>query len=112
GKINNFDFTTGNAEEQKENFEELIKDRENRPFLDVIYHQQGSFYTKLGDTDAAVAAYNKSIKEFKQNQKLQALNYSSLGDIYFDLAEYKTAGSYYDTTLQRMVENTREHRLI
>lgn len=112
GKINNFDFATGNVEEQKENFEELIKDRENRPFLDVIYHQQGSFYTKLGDTDAAVAAYNKSIKEFKQNQKLQALNYSSLGDIYFDLAEYKTAGSYYDTTLQRMVENTREHRLI
>jgi tetratricopeptide (TPR) repeat protein len=112
GKIKNFDFASGNVEEQKENFDDLIKDRENRPFLDIIYHQKGVFLTEAGDIEAAVAAYNKSIKEFRQNQKLQALNYSSLGDIYFDQAEYRTAGSYYDSTLQRLVENTRDHRQI
>lgn len=111
-KIKNFDFASGNIEEQKENFEDLIKDRENRPFLDIIYHQKGAFLTEIGDTEDAVIAFNKSIKEFRQNQRLQALNYSSLGDIYFDQAEYRTAGSYYDSTLQRLVENTRDHRQI
>src|SRR5690606_38420688 len=81
-------------------------------FLDVIYHQKGAFLTETGDIEEAVVAYNKSIKEFRQNQKLQALNYSSLGDINFDLTEYRTAGNYYDSTLQRLVENTREHRQI
>lgn len=112
GKIKNFDFASGNVEEQKENFDDLIKDRENRPFLDIIYHQKGAFLTETGDIEEAIVAYNKSIKEFRQNQRLQALNYSSLGDIYFDEAEYRTAGSYYDSTLQRLVENTRDHRQI
>lgn len=112
GKIKNFDKNSGNAEDIKEKFEKLTQDRENRPFLDVIYHHKGSFYAEIGDTKEAIAAYNKSIKEFRQNQRLQALNYSSLGDIFFDKSEYRTAGSYYDSTLQRLVENTREHRQI
>lgn len=112
GKIKNFDTSTGNAEELKEKFAKLTKDRENRPYLDVIYHHKGSFYTEIGEYEEAIVAYNRSIKEFRQNQKLQALNYSSLGDIYFDRSEYRTAGSYYDSTLQRLVENTREHRQI
>jgi tetratricopeptide (TPR) repeat protein len=112
GKIKNFDYATGDAEEIKEKFEKLTKDRENRLFLDVIYHNKGSFYAKIGEIEEAVVAYNKAIKEFRQNQKLQALNYSSLGDIYFDKAEYRKAGSYYDSTLQRLVENTRDHRQI
>ncbi|WP_444543914.1 type IX secretion system periplasmic lipoprotein PorW/SprE [Planktosalinus lacus] len=111
-KIKNFDYEKGDKLAQKEQFEDLIEDRENRPYLDVIHHQKGEFYLNIGETDEAITAYNKSIKEFRQNQKLQALNYSSLGDIYFDNSEYKTAGSYYDSTLQRLVENTREHRLI
>lgn len=112
GKIKNFDTETGNVEEVKEKFEKLTRDRENRPFLDVIYHHKGSFYAEIGEIENAIVAYNKSLREFRQNQKIQALNYTFLGDIYFDLAEYKTAGSYYDSTLQRLVENTREHRQI
>lgn len=110
GKIRNFDTSTEDSEALKDKFAKLTKDRENRPYLDVIYHQKGAFYAEIGQTEKAIAAYNNSIKEFRQNQKLQALNYSSLGDIYFDNAEYRTAGSYYDSTLQRLVENTREHR--
>lgn len=111
-KIKNFDYEKGDKIAQKEQLEELINDRENRPFLDFIHHQKAEFYRNLGETEEAIAAYNKSIKEFRQNQKLQALNYASLGDLYFDNSEYRAAGSYYDSTLQRLVENTREHRLI
>ncbi len=112
GKIKNFDYASGDTEDIKEKFEKLTRDRENRPYLDVIYHHKGAFLAEIGETKKAIVSYNKAIKEFRQNQKLQALNYSSLGDIYFDQAEYRTAGSYYDSTLQRLVENTRDYRQI
>ncbi|WP_339609867.1 hypothetical protein [uncultured Planktosalinus sp.] len=111
-KIKNFDYENDDKLAIKEQLEELINDRENRPFLDFIHHQKADFYRNIGETEEALAAYNNSIKEFRQNQKLQALNYASLGDLYFDNSEYRAAGSYYDSTLQRLVENTREHRII
>jgi len=111
-RIKNFDYETGDKVMLEEHLQKLVKDRENRPYLDIIHHQRGQYYTQTGDIDAAIAAYNKSIKEFRQNQRLQAYNYEALGDIYFDRAEYKMAGDYFDSTLQRLVENTREHRQI
>ncbi len=111
-KIKNFDYETGDKVMLEEHLEKLAEDRENRPYLDIIHHQRGKFYTQTDEIDAAIAAYNQSIKEFRQNQRLQAYNYESLGDIYFDNAEYKMAGDYFDSTLQRLVENTREHRQI
>ena len=111
-KIKNFDYETGDKVMLEEHLEKLSEDRENRPYLDIIHHQRGKFYTQTDEIDAAIAAYNKSIKEFRQNQRLQAYNYESLGDIYFDKAEYKMAGDYFDSTLQRLVENTRAHRQI
>lgn len=111
-KIKNFDYDTGDKVMLEEHLEKLAEDRENRPYLDIIHHQRGKFYTQTDEIDVAIAAYNKSIKEFRQNQRLQAYNYESLGDIYFDKAEYKMAGDYFDSTLQRLVENTRAHRQI
>lgn len=112
GKIDNFDYKTGDKVMLEEHLQELVENRENRPYLDYIHHQRGIFYTKTDEIDAAVAAYNKSIKDFKQNQRLQAQNYAALGDIYFDKAEYKMAGDYFDSTLQRLVVNTKQHRQI
>ncbi len=111
-KIKNFDYEKGDKVMLEEHLEKLAEDRENRPFLDIIHHQRGEFYTQTQEIDSAIAAYNTSIKEFRQNQKLQAYNYEALGDIYFDKAEYKMAGDYFDSTLQRLVENTKIHRQI
>lgn len=111
-KIKNFDYETGDKIMLEEHLEKLAKDRENRPYLDIIHHQRGQFYNHTEDIESAIAAYNTSIKEFRQNQRLQASNYEALGDIYFDKAEYKMAGDYFDSTLQRLVENTRDHRQI
>lgn len=111
-KAKNFDYDKGDAVALQEHLYELAEDRENRPYLDIIYHQLGRHYLERDSIEASVAHFNKSIKEYKQNQRLQALNYATLGDIYFDRAEYKMAGDYFDSTLQRMVENTRDYRQI
>ncbi len=111
-KAKNFDYETGDKIALQEHLEELAEDRENRPFLDIIYHQTAVYYSAIDSTDKSVAFYNKSLKEFTQSKRLQALNYSSLGDIYFDKSEYKMAGDYFDSTLQRLTINTREYRQI
>lgn len=111
-KARNFDYEKGDKDLLLEHLTELSEDRENRPFLDLIFHQIGNYHRDLDDVENAVANYNKSIKHFRQNQKLQAFNYIAMGDIFFDRAEYSAAGAYYDSTLMRLEPNTRLQRQI
>ena len=106
----NFDYEKGDKLALLELLNDLEKNRENRPFLDIIYHQMGEYYLNTFDTDSAEIFYNQSIKNFKQNNYLQSLNYSTLAEMYFDKAKYKTAGKYYDSTLTFLEENTRPWR--
>lgn len=107
-----FDYENGDTLAFSMKFKELIDDRENRPFLDVLYHQKGLFYDKLNADELAKKYYNKSIKSFSNDNYLISSNYRNLGEIYFNNAEYKKAGMYYDSTLLRLKERTREYRQI
>ncbi|WP_264511840.1 tetratricopeptide repeat protein [Flavobacterium sp. N1719] len=95
-----------------EKFNDLLKDRENRPYLDVLNHQMGLFYDKVNKPEQAKKFYNKSLKSKPQDQYLIASNYRNLGEIYFNDAKYVTAGKYYDSTLTVLNPRTREFRLI
>lgn len=106
----NFDYEKGDRIALLEHLMDMEENRENRPFLDIIDNQIGEYYRKTENIDTAVAYYNKSIKNYKQNDILQALNYSTLAEINFDNAEYKIAGQYYDSTLAFLEENSRAWR--
>ena len=41
-----------------------------------------------------------------------ARNYEILGDMSFDVNKYKIAGAYYDSTMTKMVENSKPYRII
>lgn len=90
----------------------LLKDRENRPHLDVLHHQMGLFYEKVKKPEKAVGFYNKSLNTNSKDTYLTASNYRNLADIYFKKAKYVTAGKYYDSTLAVLEPRTREHKLI
>ena len=109
-KARNFNYD----KEDKVAFLELLFDleenRENRPFLDRIYNQIGEYYLNTENIDTAVIYYNKSIKNYKDDRIMQSVNYSTLAEINFNDAEYKTAGKYYDSTLTFLEENTRSWR--
>lgn len=108
----NFDYEKGNRDALLTHLLELAEDRENRPYLDIVYHQIGNFHRDIDSIDKAKFYYGRSIKEFRQNQKVQAFNYLNMGDIHFDLAEYKNSGAYYDSTLMRLQENTLLYRRV
>ena len=107
-----FDYKKGDTLVFTEKFNKLIEDRENRPYLDILHHQLGIFYDKLGLNEKAKKYYNKSIKSLSRDKYLVASNYRNIGEIYFKETAYKTAGKYYDSTLLQLNDRTREYRKI
>lgn len=107
-----FDYKNGDTLAFVEKFTKLLEDRENRPFLDVLNHQMGLFYDKQEKNRVAEKYYNKSIRSISQDNYLISSNYRNMAEIYFREAKYKTAGKYYDSTLIRLSDRTREFRKI
>jgi tetratricopeptide (TPR) repeat protein len=103
-----FDFQNGDKEQMKKMFVKLIENRENRPFLDVIYHQIGLYFDKSNDSELALINYNRSLKQTKDNTYLAVSNYRNLGNMYFKKANFPLAAKYYDSTLVKLDKNTRE----
>ena len=111
-KSYNFDASNGDEIEFQEYLTELEENRENRPFLDKIYYRIAEYHrSKLSDSLSEVY-YNKSLRKTTSDKYLRALNYETLGNMYFDKNVYKTAGAYYDSTMTAMVQNTKPYRII
>lgn len=111
-KAKNFDYNNGNQLEFVDYLTDLENDRENRPFLDQIYHQIAQYHTNQSSDSLAVAYYNKSLRTNSKDQILMARNYEILGDMSFDTNNYKVAGAYYDSTMAKMVINSKPYRTI
>ena len=92
-----------------EKYAKLLKDRENRGFLDVLNFQVAEFYNQLNKKNNAVKYYNKSLRAPSNDAYLQATTYKKLATIYFDRSKYLTAGKYYDSTLTKLVKKNREY---
>ncbi|MCD8529426.1 MAG: hypothetical protein LRY25_01170 [Flavobacterium sp.] len=107
-----FDYKKGDTLVFVEKLNKLLEDRENRPYLDILHHQMGIFYDKQSLNDKAISYYKKSIKSASQDKYLISSNYRNIGEIYFREAQYQTAGKYYDSTLLRLNDRTREYRKI
>ena len=111
-KIKNFDPKNGDKIALQDLLEELETNRENRPFLDRIYHQIAQ-YQLLNQSDSIAISYlNKSLRTNSEDDYLTARNYQILGDLKFDYSEYSLAGSYYDSTLLKLKENSKPYRAI
>ena len=107
-----FDYQKGDTIAFLKKYNDLLKDRENRPFLDVLHHQLGLFYEKRSYRTQAKKEYNLSLKKKTQDTYLIASNYRNLADINFIESKFVKAGKYYDSTLVQLKPRTREFNLI
>ncbi|MDP2159938.1 MAG: gliding motility protein, partial [Flavobacterium sp.] len=107
-----FDYKNGDTLAFIEKFDKLIKDRENRAYLDAIYHQKALFYEAYEMKDQAVKNYNLSLRSRSQDTYLAASNYRNLAEIHFYKAKYQDAGKYFDSTLVMLQPRTREYNAI
>ncbi|MFO8146617.1 MAG: hypothetical protein R6U03_04440 [Gillisia sp.] len=112
GKLRNFNFSQQDHLVLYEQLKELEEDRENRLFLDKIYFQFAEYYKHLDSVNLATNYYNKSLKASSDDTFLQSVNYETLGNIYFENADYRLAGTYYDSTLTKIPTYTRDYFFI
>ncbi|WP_449272389.1 type IX secretion system periplasmic lipoprotein PorW/SprE [Hyunsoonleella rubra] len=111
-KIKNFDYENGDKLALIELLDELEENRENRPFLDKIYHRIGSHHLTNGSDSLAVSYFNKSLRTNTPDKILKSKNYEILGDMNFDKRLYADAGAYYDSTLGNLKLNSKPYRII
>ena len=111
-KAKNFDFEEGDKLAFLEMLTDLEENRENRPYLDKIYHQIGSYHLENDSDSLAVDYFNKSLRTNSRDDYLNAINYQILGDMKFDEAVYRTAGAYYDSTMLKLKKNSKLYRTI
>lgn len=105
-----FNPKTGDSVVFLEKFNSLLEDRENRPYLDVLHHQMGIFYEKYELDSLALKHYNLSNRRLTKDMYLSASNFRNIGEIYFDQKEFKIAAKYFDSTLLKLNQNTKEFR--
>lgn len=111
-KAKNFDFESGNKLEFFELLTELEENRENRPYLDKIYHQIAEYHLVNSSDTIAEKYYNKSLRTDSRDRFLNAMNHQNLGNMNFDNSEYKNAGAYYDSTMLNLKQNSKLYREI
>lgn len=111
-KAKNFDYDNGNKLEFLELLTELEENRENRPYLDKIYNQIAEYHLANSSDSIARDYFNKSLRTGSRDRFLNAMNYQNLGNMNFDNSEYKNAGSYYDSTMVNLKQNTKLYREI
>lgn len=111
-KVMNFDMETGNKVEFEEYLAKLEENRENRPFLDKIYYRIAEYHRANASDSLAIVYYNKSLRTNTGDKQLKSFDYSTLGDMSFDEANYKVAGAYYDSTMTNLKLNSKPYRVI
>ncbi|WP_299058989.1 tetratricopeptide repeat protein [uncultured Polaribacter sp.] len=77
----------------------LIKERDNRAYLDELYYQVGFLHENNDSINLAVHYYNKSLKAKSDNVKQKTYTYERLGNINFKNSKYLIASSYYDSVI-------------
>ena len=83
-----------------EKLQELIKVRENRPYLDELYYQTAVLQENNDSIQLALNYYNKSLRALNGSNKQKTFTFERLGNLYFKDAAYQSASAYYDSVLQ------------
>ncbi len=83
-----------------ERLQKLIKNRDNRLYLDALYYQTGVLNEQKDSVHLAIIDYNKSLRAPNGNEKQRTFTFEKLGNLHFKNAAYQNASAYFDSVLQ------------
>ena len=90
-------------------FNKIIKNIENKPFLDKIYYAYSKTLFSKDSINKAILFLNKAIKESGSDKELLARGFEKLSKVYFKKLDYLMAGKYLDSTLNNLDKNLKKH---
>ena len=91
-------------------FKKLIKERENRKYLDALYYQKGLLEEKRDSLHLALEDFKTSLSIPDGDNIQKTYTYEKLGDIAFESSLFVKAGAYYDSIIQ-ISENSTDKRI-
>lgn len=77
----------------------MIKNRDNRAYLDKLHYHLGVVYLKNKQPNEAENQFKKSVNSKNADRFQKVLSYEALGDIHFNKGNYLSSGLYYDSVL-------------
>lgn len=93
-------------------FKKLIRNIDNKKYLDELYYQNGVLHENNGNIKEAIANYKKSLQTNNGSAYQKTYTYERLGTLYFNQSDYLTAGAYYDSVLKVVPkEHIKEKRI-
>ena len=100
-----YDSSSGSSESVYKELLKMKKDPKNVDFLDQIYYALAGLSKNEGKTVEEIFYLNLSIKSSVGNLNQKALSYLELAKIYYSKPDYRTAQSYYDSTITNMAKD-------
>ena len=97
-----------NSSESEKEFLKLIKNEENKPYLDKIYYNYSKLLFSVDSVAMAKNFLNLSIKENPSDKKLKSKAYIKFSELNFNDTNFLTAGRYLDSTLQVLDKKSKE----
>jgi hypothetical protein len=91
-------------------FKTLIKDRENRNYLDALYYQKGLLEEKRDSLHIALKDFKTSLRIPDGDVVQKTYTYEKLGNISFDYSLFVQASAYYDSVIQ-ISKNSTDKRI-
>ena len=91
-------------------FKKLIKDRENKDYLDALYYQKGLLEEKRDSLHIALKDFKTSLRVLNGDNLQKTYTYEKLGNIAFDYSLFVDASAYYDSVIQ-ISKTSKEKRI-
>ncbi|MBN2775317.1 MAG: tetratricopeptide repeat protein [Prolixibacteraceae bacterium] len=95
----------GDVEKIRKELLKMLKDQKNIEYRDQIYYALANIDFKIGDRDAAILNYRKSVSSSVTNSFQLAQSAITLANLYFENLDYKNSQAYYDTAMIVIDEN-------
>jgi len=87
------------ASEIEKELTKMLRDDKYNDYQDQVYYALGEFYTREGDTEAAMEQYIKSVETDGSDPGQKVRSFLTIADHYFSIPDYVHAQAYYDSAL-------------
>ena len=106
------DVKRNNSEKTKRELLKMSKEFKNNEYYDVIFYTLGEIEEKERNQPQALYYYKRSVQTSVSNPNQKALSYLKLGEINFDLANYRPAEAYYDSAVTTLSKDHPDYNSI
>lgn len=92
----------GSYKDMKKMLSKMIRDDKNIDYLDQVYYALAEIEYENNKRDEAIKNYKLSSENSISNNSQKALSCMKLGNIYFEIPDYRLSQAYYDTCIMNL----------